>query len=202
MIDALNTYARKVPVWVIYLIGGAYPFWLLWLGLSGGLGVDPAKAMEHALGERALQLLILGLAITPLRKLVGLNLIKFRRGIGVTAFYLVLSHLLVWLVLDVQLLDQIWADILKRPYITIGMLGFVLMIPLAITSNNWSVRRLGKQWRVLHKLTYGVSLLGGLHFVMLAKGFQWEPLLYLGSVVLLLMIRLKGIPSVRTRSRA
>lgn len=202
MIDALNTYARKVPAWVIYLIGGAYPFWLLWQGLSGGLGVDPAKAMEHALGERALQLLILGLAITPLRKLVGLNLIKFRRAIGVTAFYLVLSHLLVWLVLDVQLLDQIWADILKRPYITIGMLGFVLMIPLAITSNNWSVRRLGKQWRVLHKLTYGVSLLGGLHFVMLAKGFQWEPLLYLGSVVLLLMLRLKGIPSVRARSRA
>ena len=202
MIDLLNSFARKVPAWVIYLIGGVYPIWLLWLGLTGGLGVDPAKAMEHALGERALQLLILGLAITPLRKLVGLNLIKFRRAIGVTAFYLVLSHLLVWLLLDVQLLDQIWADILKRPYITIGMLGFVLMFPLAVTSNNWSVRRLGKQWRLLHKLTYGVCLLGGLHFVMLAKGFQWEPLLYLGSVVLLLMLRLKRIPSVRARSRA
>lgn len=191
MIDSFNSYARKVPAWVVYVIGGIYPFWLLWLALSGGLGVDPAKAMEHALGERALQLLILGLAITPLRKHLGINLIKFRRAIGVTAFFYVFLHLLVWLVLDVQLLDQIWADILKRPYITIGMVGFVLLLPLAVTSNNWSVRRLGPKWRKLHKLTYLACLLGGLHFVMLAKGFQLEPLLYLGTVIVLLLLRLK-----------
>ena len=202
MIDALNSFVRKVPAWVVYLIGGFYPFWLLWLALSGGLGVDPAKAMEHALGERALQLLILGLAITPLRKHLGLNLIKFRRAIGVTAFYLVFSHLLVWLILDVQLIEQIWADILKRPYITIGMLAFVLMTPLAITSNNWSVRKLGRCWRSLHKLTYAVCLLGGLHFVMLAKGFQLEPLIYLSTVVGLLLLRLKARDFSFVRNRA
>lgn len=191
MIDRFNTLARKVPAWVVYVIGGLYPFWLLWLALSGGLGVDPAKAMEHALGERALQLLILGLAITPLRKHLGINLIKFRRSVGLTAFYLVFAHLLVWLVLDVQLLGQIWADILKRPYITIGMVAFLLMVPLAVTSNNRSVRKLGRRWHKLHKLTYAVCLLGGLHFVMLAKGFQLEPLLYLGAVIGLLLLRLK-----------
>ncbi|GAB5512270.1 MAG: protein-methionine-sulfoxide reductase heme-binding subunit MsrQ [Hyphomicrobiales bacterium] len=191
MIDRFNSYARKVPAWVVYVLGGIYPMWLLWQGLTGRLGVDPVKVMEHALGERALQLLILGLAITPLRKYIGLNLLKFRRAIGVTAFFYVFLHLLVWLVLDVQLLDQIWADILKRPYITIGMVGFVLLLPLAVTSNNWSVRRLGPKWRKLHKLTYLACLLGGLHFVMLAKGFQLEPLLYLGTVIVLLLLRLK-----------
>lgn len=191
MVNLINTYSRKVPAWVVYVIGGLYPFWLLWLALSGGLGVDPAKAMEHALGERALQLLILGLAITPLRKHLGINLIKFRRAVGLTAFYLVFAHLLVWLVLDVQLLVQIWADILKRPYITIGMVAFLLMVPLAVTSNNRSVRKLGRRWHKLHKLTYAVCLLGGLHFVMLAKGFQLEPLLYLGAVIGLLLLRLK-----------
>ncbi|MFY0595465.1 MAG: protein-methionine-sulfoxide reductase heme-binding subunit MsrQ [Cognatishimia sp.] len=202
MIDKFNTGIRKVPAWTIYVIGGLYPFWLLWQGLSGGLGVDPAKAMEHLLGERALQLLILGLAITPMRKHLGINLIKFRRAIGVSAFFLVFAHLLVWLVLDVQLLGQIWADIIKRPYITIGMLAFVLMLPLAVTSNNWSVRKLGRRWRSLHKVTYGVCLLGGLHFVMLAKGFQLEPLMYLGTVIILLMLRLNLNSFSIARNRA
>ena len=190
MVNTLNTYLRKIPVWALYVIGAAYPGWLLYQGLTGGLGVDPVKVMEHALGERALQLLILGLAVTPLRQRAGLNLMKFRRAIGVVAFFYVFAHLLVWLVLDVQILSQIWADILKRPYITIGMAGFLLMIPLAVTSNNWSVRKLGPRWRKLHKLTYAACLLGGLHFVWLAKGFQLEPLIYMGIVIGLLATRL------------
>lgn len=190
MMTQLNKYLRRIPVWLLYTLGAAYPFWLLYQGLTGGLGVDPVKVMEHALGERALQLLILGLAVTPLRQRVGLNLMKFRRAIGVIAFFYVLAHLLVWLVLDVQIPSQIWADIIKRPYITIGMAGFLLMIPLALTSNNWSVRRLGPSWRKLHKLTYAACLLGGLHFVWLAKGFQLEPLIYLGVVLALLALRL------------
>lgn len=190
MMTQLNTYLRRIPVWLLYTLGAAYPVWLLYQGLTDGLGVDPVKVMEHALGERALQLLILGLAVTPLRQRVGLNLMKFRRAIGVIAFFYVLAHLLVWLVLDVQIPSQIWADIIKRPYITIGMAGFLLMIPLALTSNNWSVRRLGPSWRKLHKLTYAACLLGGLHFVWLAKGFQLEPLIYLGVVLALLALRL------------
>ncbi|WP_127115663.1 protein-methionine-sulfoxide reductase heme-binding subunit MsrQ [Shimia sediminis] len=191
MIDTLNRTIRTVPIWPLYTVGALYPAWLLWQGLSGGLGVDPVKVMEHALGERGLQLLIVGLAITPLRLHAGLNLLKFRRAIGLLTFFYILLHLLVWLVLDVQILSQIWADILKRPYITIGMAGFVLMLPLAVTSNNLSVRRLGRRWQKLHKVTYVVAVLGAVHFVMLAKGFQIEPLLYLGVVLLLLGLRLR-----------
>ena len=190
MIDQLNQVLRRCPVWVLYLVGAVYPAWLLYLGLTGGLGVDPVKELEHEMGERALQLLVLGLAVTPLRQRVGVNLMKFRRAIGVITFFYVVLHLLVWLVLDVQILGQIWADILKRPYITIGMAGFLVLLPLAITSNNWAVRKLGRRWRILHKAVYGAALLGGGHFVMLVKGFQIEPLIYLGVIVLLLILRL------------
>ncbi|GAA6165342.1 protein-methionine-sulfoxide reductase heme-binding subunit MsrQ [Pelagimonas sp. KU-00592-HH] len=187
--DKVNTVTRKLPTWPVYLLGALYPVWLLYQGLTGGLGVDPVKVMENSLGEAGLQLLILGLVVTPLRKFTGITLLKFRRSIGLLAFFYIFLHLLVWLVLDVQILSQIWADILKRPYITIGMAGFVLMLPLAVTSNNWSVRRLGRRWNRLHKLTYGVALLGGLHFVMLVKGFQIEPLVYAAVILVLLALR-------------
>lgn len=192
LIDSLNASARKLPAWGMYLLCALPVPWLFYLGTTGGLGVEPIKELEHRLGEIALQLLIAGLAINPLRRQLGLNLLKFRRAIGIMAFVYVALHLLVWLVLDVQLIGQIWADILKRPYITVGMAAFVLMVPLVATSNNWSVRKLGPTWRMLHKLSYAAALLGGLHFVMLSKGFQLEPLLYMGSIVGLLLMRLKG----------
>ncbi|GAA4227914.1 sulfoxide reductase heme-binding subunit YedZ [Sagittula marina] len=188
--QALNAYVRRVPTWMVYL-GLALPApWLLYLGLTGGLGVEPIKALEHELGKWALWLLIAGLAITPLRKHAGINLLKFRRAIGLMAFYYVALHLLVWLVLDVQQPSQIWADIVKRPYITVGMGAFVLMIPLAITSSNRAIRALGSRWRQLHKVTYAVALLGALHFVMLVKGFQIEPILYMALIASLLALRL------------
>lgn len=190
MIDAVNQTLRRVPTWPLYPLAVLPLLWLFWQALNGGLGVDPVKAIEHRLGLWALWLLIAGLAVTPLRRFAGLNMLKFRRAIGVVAFFYVLAHLLTWLVLDLQFFG-VWADIVKRPYVTIGMAGFVLMLPLALTSNNWMLRKLGAmRWRQLHKLTYGVCLLGALHFVMLAKGFQIEPLVYLGSVILLLALRL------------
>lgn len=192
MIDAINTALRRLPTWVLYLLGSLYPVWLLYLGMTGGLGADPVKALEHELGERALQLLILGLAVTPLRRFVGVNLIRFRRALGVLTFTYVALHLLVWLLLDVQIVSQILADIAKRPYITIGMAGFVLMVPLALTSNDASVKRLGRKWKRLHLLTYPAAFLGGLHYVMLVKGFQIEPLIYLTVIVVLLALRLFG----------
>ncbi len=198
--QAVNQAIRKIPVWAVYLAGALPAPWFLYLALTGGLGVEPITALEHKLGELALQLLILGLAVTPLRQHLGLNLMKFRRAIGVLAFSYVALHLLVWLVLDVQLLGQIWADILKRPYITVGMAGFILLLPLAVTSNNWSVGRLGPRWRKLHKLVYPAVLLGGVHYVMLAKGFQLEPLLYLVAIIGLLLARLP-IPGLLTRLR-
>ncbi|MDC0738042.1 protein-methionine-sulfoxide reductase heme-binding subunit MsrQ [Cognatishimia sp. SS12] len=203
MTERLNQLLRKIPSGLIYTLGALYPAWLFGLALTGQLGVDPVKALEHQMGEAALQLLIAGLAITPLRQHLRLNLLKFRRAIGLLAFFYVLLHLLIWLVLDVQILGQIWADILKRPYITVGMAGFVLMLPLALTSNNLSLRKLGPHWRRLHRLTYVVAILGGLHFVMLVKGFQLTPLIYLGVILALLALRrVKPRPKAARRASA
>lgn len=195
LVDGLNRAARRVPTWVVYLALSLPAPWLFWLGLTGGLGVEPIKALEHEYGELALKLLIAGLCVTPLRRFAGVNLLKFRRALGLMAFFYVSAHLLVWLVLDVQIVSQIWADILKRPYITVGMAAFVLMIPLAATSTNRTIRALGARWRKLHRLTYMVALLGALHFVMLVKGFQLEPLVYMGLVIGLLLLR--AIPKGR-----
>jgi methionine sulfoxide reductase heme-binding subunit len=189
IIRSVNLALCKIPVWSIYLFGSLPAFLYFWWGISNQLGPNPISDLEHLLGKFALQLLITGLCITPLRRFANLNLLKFRRAIGLLAFFYVFSHLLVWLVLDVGQTSQIIKDIVKRPYITIGILSFLGMVPLAITSNNMCVRRLGTKWRGLHRVTYAVCLLGGLHFVMLRKGFQLEPLIYVGLVVVLLILR-------------
>lgn len=189
--DAINTAVRRVPAGLLYPLGALPVIWVFWAGIRGDLGVDPVKAIEHRLGLWGLWLLIATLAITPLQRIVGLRLLKFRRAIGLLGFFYILVHLAVWLVLDVQIPEQIWGDILKRPYITIGMAAFVLMLPLALTSNNWSLRRLGgESWRRLHRLTYVVVPLGALHFVMVVKGWQVEPFYYLAVVLGLLALRL------------
>lgn len=191
LIDLINTTLRRIPTWAVYILCLLPVPWLLYLGMTSGLGREPIKALEHELGEIALQLLIAGLCVTPLRKYAGLNLMKFRRAIGVLAFTYVALHLAVWVVLDMSLLwQQMWADVWKRPYITIGMAGFVLLLPLALTSNNLSVRKLGAAgWRKLHKLTYVAVLLGGIHYIWLVKGIQLEPILYMAAILGLLAIR-------------
>ncbi|MCK0170764.1 protein-methionine-sulfoxide reductase heme-binding subunit MsrQ [Aliiroseovarius sp. S1123] len=199
--DHLNHGLRKVPVWLVYTLGATLPFWYLYLGLTGGLGVEPIKALEHELGELGLQALILGLAVTPLRAITGVNLIRLRRAIGVLTFFYVAAHLLVWLVLDVQILSEIWKDILKRPYITVGMAAFILMTPLAITSNNWSVRKLGPRWRKLHKLIYPTAALGGIHYIMVGKTWEAESLIYMAVILALLGWRVHDSRK-KQRSRA
>lgn len=189
MIDQINATLRRIPVWCVYLALAVPGPYLLYLAATGGLGVEPINALERELGEVALQLLVVGLTVTPLKRWFGLNLQKFRRAIGVMAFVYVAQHFLVWLVLDVQILSQILADLVKRPYITVGLVAFLLLIPLAVTSNNISVKKLGPKWRALHKLTYVAAILGAAHYVMLAKGFQIEPLIYLGLILGLLALR-------------
>ncbi|MDK3017636.1 protein-methionine-sulfoxide reductase heme-binding subunit MsrQ [Pseudodonghicola flavimaris] len=189
-VAALNRAARRLPTWVVYLLGALPGPVVFYQGLTGGLGPEPIKALEHALGLYALQFLLAGLAISPLRRLAGLNLIRFRRALGLLAFYYVSLHLLVWLLLDVQVPAAIWADLVKRPYITVGMAGFLLLLPLALTSNSFSIRRLGRRWRQLHRAVYAAVLLGALHFVMLRKGLQIEPLIYFSLAVGLLALRL------------
>lgn len=191
MVDYLNVALRRVPAWVLYILAPMPVLVIFYLGLTGALGIDPAKRIEHELGLWSLWLLIAGLAVTPLRRWVGLNLLKFRRAIGVITFFYLLAHLLTWLVLDVQF-QNVWADIVKRWYITVGMAAFVLMLPLALTSNNWSLRWLGSgTWRKLHTLVYLIAILGALHFLLLVKGFQWEPILYAAVIAVLLLSRVR-----------
>jgi sulfoxide reductase heme-binding subunit YedZ len=184
----VNGWVRRAPAWPIYVLGFAYMAWLF----VGGLGaVDPVKAIEHAYGLAALQLIVATLAVTPVRRLTGVMLVKFRRALGLMVFWFVLAHLLVWAVLDVQRLDAVWADIVKRPYITIGIGAFLLLIPLALTSNDSVLRRIGPVlWRQIHWLTYPVAVLGAVHFALLTKTWAFEPLAYLAVVLLLLATRL------------
>ena len=192
MLSFLNQPLRRVPPWTFYVASAAWCAWLFYLAAAGRMGPEPIKALEHAYGIYALKLIVAILLITPLRKWTGLNLLRFRRAIGVSAFFVVVAHFAVWAILDVQTFARVWADIVKRPYVTIGMASFVLMLPLAITSNDRSLRNLGAAaWRKLHLLTYPVAVLAGLHFIWLVKGFQIRPLLYLVVIVGLLALRLK-----------
>ncbi|MEM1065859.1 MAG: protein-methionine-sulfoxide reductase heme-binding subunit MsrQ [Pseudomonadota bacterium] len=191
-VSAVNTAARWLPKWPLYLVALVPVVWVFWAGATGALGVEPIKEIEHRLGLWGLQVLIASLCITPLRTHLGVNLIKFRRPLGLIAFLYILLHLLVWLILDVGIWTEIWKDIVKRPYITIGMAGFLLLLPLAVTSNDWSIRKLGAAgWRRLHKLAYPAVILGGAHYLMLVKGWQLEPILYMCAIATLLAMRLK-----------
>ena len=182
----------QLPTIVVYLVGVVPAIWWFWLGAVDRLGADPMRELEHALGLWALRFLIFTLAITPLRQLVGVNLLRYRRALGLLAFYYVLLHLMTYLVLDQGLdFDAIRADILKRPYITIGMTCFIVLLPLAATSSNLAIRRLGgKVWQRLHRLVYLAAILAVLHFLMSVKSWPIEPLTYALIVAILLGYRL------------
>ena len=176
----------------IYIVGMMPAVWTFYLGVMDQLGADPQKTLERTLGLWALRFLIASLAITPLRRLGGPNLVRYRRAIGLLAFYYAVLHLSVYLLLDQQLdLGAIWADILKRPYITIGMLAFVILAPLAVTSNAPMIKRLGAAaWQRLHRLVYVAAAAGVIHFVMLIKSWSIEPALYAALVAAFLLFRL------------
>jgi sulfoxide reductase heme-binding subunit YedZ len=187
----INKLTRSVPAWPIYVFGAAMGGWYFWLAISG-VYIDPVAQLEHAIGLLALKFLVAVLAITPLREATKITLVKYRRALGVTAFFLVLYHLCVWAFLDVQTLGRVVADIMKRPYITIGMAALTMLTPLAITSNDLSIRKLGfAAWQRIHYLAYPAILFGGIHFVMLRKGWQLQPLVYLALIAALLLWRVK-----------
>lgn len=190
LVDRINSALRRVPTWPLYIVGAAGGPWLFYLALTGGLGPEPIKALEQELGLLALQFLIASLAVTPLRRFIGVNALKFRRALGLLSFYYVTVHLAVWLLIDVQVPALIWEDIVKRPYITVGMAGFLVLVPLALTSNRRSIRKLGPKWNRLHKVAYVAVVLGAIHFFMLRKGIQIEPLIYMAAILALMALRL------------
>lgn len=191
-VKGLNDAVQRVPRWLVYGVGFVPAVHLFGLGVLDRLGADPMRVLEQELGEWALTFLIASLTVTPLRRSAGINLLRFRRAIGLLAFSYAALHLLTYLVLD-QGLDwaAIGADILKRPYITVGMASFALLVPLAVTSNNASIRRMGGQaWARLHRLVYVAAAGAALHYILLVKSWPLKPLVYAAITAALLLYRL------------
>lgn len=179
--------------------------WLLcgafgWFGFS--LGADPVKKLEHACGKTALNFLMLTLMVTPVRQLAGLpHVVRLRRMLGLFAFFYVLLHFTVYVVLDLELnFHTLTADIAKRPYITIGFTGLLMLVPLAVTSTNGMMRRLGRRWQKLHRLVYVIAILGVWHFYWQVKRDIREPLLYAGALAVLLGYRWLRARAARARA--
>ena len=171
--------------------------WYFYLGATGQIPGNAVKVFEHLLGVWALRFLLLTLAVTPIRDLLGINLVRYRRALGLLAFWYVVMHFSTYMILD-QALDfrVIVNDIAKRPFITIGMASLALLIPLALTSNSWSIRRLGSRWNSLHKLGYVIVLGGALHYIMAVRVITPEPAIYMAFAASLVGYRLLFRPRV------
>ncbi len=162
---------------------------LVFAGLRGNLGANPIEAITHATGDWTLRLLLVTLAITPLRRITGINeLISFRRMIGLFAFFYATLHFLTYIWLD-KFFDMhvIVKDVYKRPFITAGFTAFVLLIPLAVTSTKGWIRRLGKKWAKLHRLIYVSAVAGVVHYLWLVKRDKLKPEIY-GSILAVLLL--------------
>lgn len=187
--------ARKLPTWPVYLAGAVPGVFILWQVQSGAFFIDPVASLEHEFGLLSLQFLLASLTISPLFRFARINLLKFRKALGLIAFAYLTLHFLTWLLLDLQLRwGQIGGDIVKRPYLTVGFVAFLLLIPLVVTSTKSAIKRLGAQrWGRLHRLVYVVVLLGAIHFIMQEKVWTMESLAYLGVTLVLLASRLVWI---------
>jgi len=165
--------------------------WLVWAALTDHLGANPAETLQLQTGRWALRLLLVTLAITPLRRLTGWNdAVRFRRMLGLFAFYYATLHFLIYLVLD-QYFDwrAIVKDIAKRPFITMGFTALMLLVPLALTSTKGWIRRLGRRWQTLHRLIYVSAVCAVIHFIWKVKVVIGEPVLYAGILTVLLGFR-------------
>ncbi|MBK3745593.1 protein-methionine-sulfoxide reductase heme-binding subunit MsrQ [Paraburkholderia aspalathi] len=194
----VTRWLNSVPVWCVYLVGFIPAVWTFYQGSTGNLGADPVKTFEHLLGLWALRFLIITLCVTPIRDLTGFSLLRYRRAFGLLAFYYACLHVSSYVILDQALnFPVIVADIIKRPFITIGMASLLLLLPLALTSNNWSIRKLGRNWVKLHRLIY-IAVSGvALHFLMSVKSWPAEPIIYATIVAVLLIWRLVRRPIVK-----
>lgn len=178
---------------------------LIFLGASGGLGANPIEFITRSTGTWTLVGLMVTLSVTPLRRLTGrTDLIHYRRMLGLFAFFYACLHFSTYIWLD-QFFDPsaIAKDVVKRPFVTVGFTAFVLLIPLAVTSNRAMMRRLGRRWQVLHRLVYLIAGLGVVHYLWLVKKDLTSPLIYATVLTVLLVARLpRGVTLLRaTRQR-
>jgi sulfoxide reductase heme-binding subunit YedZ len=192
---------QPASVWLLYVVGLLPAAWTFYLGATDQLGADPVKTFELFLGLWAIRFLILTLAVSPARDLLGWNYLRYRRALGLLCFYYVAMHFAVYMVLD-QALDvsAVVDDVLKRPFIMFGMAGLVLLVPLAVTSNNLSIRKMGSNWIWLHKLVYIVAACGAVHFALSTKLLDLEQYVYVGLILLLILYR-SYRPIARSRKR-
>lgn len=190
MRSLLSNKWTKVPVFFVCLI----PFGILiWEAFTGTLGPNPVETLQHTTGDWTLRFLVLTLCITPLRKFLKLpELIRFRRMLGLFAFFYVCLHFLTYLGPDQNFsFDSMMKDVVKRPFVTVGFTAFVLLIPLALTSTAASIRWLGgRRWQMLHRLIYISAVCGVIHYYWLVKSAVLRPLTYGALVALLLAWRL------------
>lgn len=200
-VDRLNGWLKRVPVLPLYFIALLPAAWQFWQAFAGQLGADPMKSLEHGLGLWSLRFMIATLAVTPLMRWTDVRLLRFRRMLGLTVFYYALLHLSVYVALDQQFgWKFIFADLVKRPYIMFGMAALVILVPLAATSTDGAVRRLGAAlWRNLHRLVYPAAALMVLHYLWLVKTWTAGPLTYAAIMTLLLAMRL--VPKRSSRQR-
>ena len=180
----------KAVIWIACLV----PLLLLYLGIRyqiGGYIANPSSEILHTVGRTGLNLLLITLAVTPVRTLTGLNwLVRLRRLLGLFSFFYLSLHLYAFIWLDLRWRwDIIGQEIVKRPYLTIGMLALLLMIPLAVTSTRGMQRRLGRRWTTLHRLIYPIGILGVWHFWWHGKQTSNDPILYAGILTVLLGYR-------------
>jgi sulfoxide reductase heme-binding subunit YedZ len=171
----------------------------------GGLGVNPIETVIRNLGDWAIRFIIIALAVTPVRRIAGPpQIARYRRMIGLWAFAYVTIHLLFFIGVD-QFFDwhEIWKEILKNKFITVGMLGFVLLLPLAVTSTNGMIRRLGAaRWKRLHQLVYFAGICGAIHYIWMVKAITAEPVIYSALIAALLGLRLWWWGQARLRAAA
>ena len=179
----------KVVVWAICLAPLTLLMWRAW---TGDLTANPISFVTNTLGDWTLRILLASLAMTPLRIVFGLSWpMSLRRLLGLFAFFYATLHLGTYVVLDRYFdLSGVWDDVAKRPFITLGMLAFLLMLPLAITSTKGWIRRLGRRWQVLHRLVYVSAAAACLHFIWKVKVVIGEPVYYAAILAVLLLFRL------------
>ncbi len=191
--STLRDLVRRALKPVVFILCLLPLVWLIAQGLTGGLGANPIEALIRGLGDWALRFLLIALAVTPVRIITGwLGIARLRRMLGLFAFFYVMLHVLSYVGLD-QLfnLARLWDDVVKRIYITFGMAAFLMLIPLAITSTDKMVKRLGgTTWRRLHRAVYVAAIAATIHYFLMIKAGYTEPMIYAAILAVLFAVRL------------
>ena len=191
LLKKLNTKIRLIPPKLVYIFGILPAVYYFYMAFTNSLGPDPLKVLEHELGHWALKLMLVVLLVTPVKDLLKINLIKYRRAFGILVFIYATLHVLTYLILDQQLLlSLILNDFLKKPFIIFGAFAFVSLVPLAVTSNDYFIRLLSPiYWKRLHQLTYLSAIAIVFHYILSVKSWPLEPIIYTIFLILLIIYR-------------